>query len=90
VTWLQGWLLGTWIAGLKDSKATMQQVLGYLEDGIIVPESGMHDYHVVHIYTCMASMSSHKQSHGLCCMIQCKEAHVGVVLTKAGGHLLSV
>ena len=39
---LQGWLLGNWLGGLKDKKATVKQVLGYLEDGIIVPELGMH------------------------------------------------
>ena len=39
---LQGWLLGTWLGGLKDKSATVKQVLGYLEDGVIVPESGMH------------------------------------------------
>lgn len=39
---LQGWLLGNWLGGLKDKKATVQQVLGYLEDGVIKPESGMH------------------------------------------------
>ncbi len=36
----QGWLLGTWLGGLKDLKATVQEVHGYLEDEVIVPESG--------------------------------------------------
>lgn len=36
----QGWLLGTWLGGLKDLKATIQEVHGYLEDKVIVPESG--------------------------------------------------
>lgn len=37
---VQGWLLGTWLGGLKDLKATIQEVHGYLEDKVIVPESG--------------------------------------------------
>ena len=36
----QGWLLGTWLGGLKDLKATIQEVHGYLQDKVIVPESG--------------------------------------------------
>jgi hypothetical protein len=36
----QGWLLGTWLGGLKDLKATIQEVYGYLEDKVIVPELG--------------------------------------------------
>lgn len=39
---LQGWLLGNWLGALKDKSATVKQVLGYLEDGIIVPESGIY------------------------------------------------
>lgn len=39
---LQGWILGNWMGALKDRKAIVEQVLGYLEDGIIVPESGIH------------------------------------------------
>lgn len=35
----QGWLLGTWLAQ-QDIKATIQEVLQYLTDGVIVPESG--------------------------------------------------
>ncbi len=36
----QGWLLGTWLGGLKDLKATIQEVHGNLEDKVIIPESG--------------------------------------------------
>ena len=36
----QGWLLGTWLTAQKDVKATIQEVLQYLTDGVIVPESG--------------------------------------------------
>lgn len=36
----QGWLLGTWLTAQKDMKATVQEVLQYLTDGVIVPESG--------------------------------------------------
>lgn len=36
----QGWLLGTWLTAQKDMKATIQEVLQYLTDGVIVPESG--------------------------------------------------
>ncbi|KAA6428756.1 hypothetical protein WJX79_005785 [Trebouxia sp. C0005] len=37
---VEGWLLGTWLGGLKDFKATIQEVCGYLEDEVIVPDSG--------------------------------------------------
>lgn len=37
---VEGWLLGTWLGGLKDMKATVQEVLQLLTDGVIVPESG--------------------------------------------------
>lgn len=36
----QGWLLGTWLTAQKDIKATIQEVMQYLTDGVIVPESG--------------------------------------------------
>lgn len=35
----QGWLLGTWLAQ-QDIKAIIQEVLQYLTDGVMVPESG--------------------------------------------------
>lgn len=37
---MQGWLLGNWLSGQKDLKATIQEVLQLLTDGVIVPESG--------------------------------------------------
>ncbi|KAL3147631.1 hypothetical protein ABBQ38_014681 [Trebouxia sp. C0009 RCD-2024] len=37
---VEGWLLGNWLSAQKDLKATVQEVLQLLTDGVIVPESG--------------------------------------------------
>lgn len=47
----QGWLLGTWLAQ-QDIKATIQEVLQYLTDGVIVPESGAQLASRAHQFAC--------------------------------------
>ena len=58
--------MGTWLGGLKDLKATIQEVHGYLEDKVIVPESGGRPHAFpplplplpLPLYVCLASFTT--------------------------------
>ena len=52
----QGWLLGTWLTAQKDIKATIQEVMQYLTDGVIVPESGAQLFEL-HQLACLSSVA---------------------------------